>query len=87
MSSEEAFNYIPNVVEILFILEDDFLIWNSLYFLIELYYKARTTEIHKDLYTNWRPLCKHISKFHDSYAKPFQDLKRTLRIQGDVQWS
>ncbi len=40
MSPEEAFNYIPNVIEMLIKLDDDFLIWETLYFLIELYYSC-----------------------------------------------
>lgn len=75
LTSEEAYNYIPNVISILFTLEDDFLIWNSLYFLIHLYNIAKTTEIHIELYNNWKPLTEHISSYHESYNTPFQGLK------------
>ncbi|MNH84981.1 hypothetical protein D3C87_1789610 [compost metagenome] len=37
MSPEGAFSYIPNVVEVLLELDDDYLIWEILYFLIRLY--------------------------------------------------
>ncbi|SEB57735.1 hypothetical protein SAMN05443246_1158 [Paenibacillus sp. GP183] len=37
LSAEEAFNYIPNAVRMILLLQDDFLIWNTLYFLIRLY--------------------------------------------------
>ncbi len=45
MSSESAFNYIPEVIYILLQLDEDFLIWETLYFLIDLYRIAETTEI------------------------------------------
>ncbi|SEB93225.1 hypothetical protein SAMN05443246_2391 [Paenibacillus sp. GP183] len=80
MSSEEAFNYIPNVIEMLFKLDDDFLIWETLYFLIELYNIANTTQIHPFLERNWSLLKIHIKKYDDSYATPFKELKRHLRI-------
>lgn len=37
MSSEEAFNYIPNMIEVLFKLDEDSLVGETLYFLMELY--------------------------------------------------
>ena len=60
MSPEEAFNYIPNVIEVLFKLDDDFLVWVTLYFLIELYGLANTTQIHPYLEGNWSVLLQHI---------------------------
>jgi hypothetical protein len=80
MSPEEAFNYIPNVIEMLFKLDDDFLIWETLYFLIELYNNANTTQIHPFLERNWSLLKKYITKYKDSYATPFKELGRYLRI-------
>ncbi len=80
MSPEEAFNYIPNVIEMLIKLDDDFLIWNTLYFLIELYYLADTTEIHPFLNENWAILKNHIKKYKDSYSTPFKVFKRHLRM-------
>ncbi len=78
MTSEEAFNYIPNVIEILFRLDDDYLVWETLYFLIELYGIADTTQIHPSLESNWSVLTTHIKKFNDSYATPFNELKNHL---------
>lgn len=80
MSPEEAFNYIPYVIEVLFKLDDDFLVWETLYFLNELYSLADTTQIHPFLESNWSLLNKHIKKYEDSYATPFKELKRHLRI-------
>ncbi len=37
MSSEVAFNYIPEVVNAFLELDEDFLIWETLYFLMDLY--------------------------------------------------
>ena len=81
MSPEEAFNYIPNVIEVLLKLDDDFLIWETLYFLIELYCLADTTQIHPFLDENCSILTKHIKKFKDSYATPFGECKKHLRIK------
>lgn len=81
MSPEEAFNYIPNVIEVLFKLDHDYLIWESLYFLNQLYGVANTTEIHPFLERNWSLLDAHLKKYDDSYATPFMELKRHLRIK------
>ncbi|MGF9976981.1 ABC transporter [Viridibacillus arvi] len=81
MSSDEAFNYIPIVVEVLLKLDDDLLIWQTLYFLIKLYGIADTTQIHPFLDENWSILTNHIKKFKDSYATPFGEFKRYLRIK------
>jgi hypothetical protein len=80
LSPEEAFNSIPNVIEVLFKLEHDFLIWETLYFLIALYNIADTTRIHPFLERNWSLIIIHIKKYDDSYATPFMELKRHLRI-------
>jgi hypothetical protein len=81
MSPEEAFKYIPNVIELLLRLDDDFLVWETLYFLIELYSLADTNQIHPLLESNWTKLTQHIKKYEDSYATPFKDLIRQLRIK------
>ena len=81
LTPEEAFNYIPNVIEVLFKLHDGFLIWETLYFLIELYNIADTTEIHPFIKSNWSPLKQHIQKYEDSYTTPFKELMRELRIK------
>ncbi|WP_260858137.1 ABC transporter [Bacillus sp. FJAT-22090] len=80
MTSEEAFNYLPKVIEMLFKLDEDYLIWETLYFLIELYSIADTTQIHPFLESNWSELTNHIKKFKDSYSTPFKVLKNHLRI-------
>ncbi|MFC4322015.1 ABC transporter [Litchfieldia salsa] len=81
MSSESAFNYIPEVIYILLNLYEDYLIWETLYFLIDLYRIAETTEIHPTLDKNWSALREHIQKYEDSYSTPYQELKRFLRIK------
>lgn len=80
MSSEEAYNYLPEVIEVLFKLDEDYLIWETLYFLIELYDIADTTQIHPFLESHWSELTNHIKKFDDSYATPFRELKNHPRI-------
>jgi len=80
MNSEQAFAYIPNVVHMLLQLEDDFLIWETIYFLLQVYGIANTTEIHPELRNNWEALAKHISKYPNAYKIPFQELKRDLRL-------
>ncbi|MFT4417270.1 ABC transporter [Fredinandcohnia humi] len=81
MSSKEAFNYIPNVIEVLFKLDDDFLIWETLYFLIELYSIDDTTQVHPSIENNLSQLKQHILKYQDSYTTPFKKLMRVLRIK------
>jgi len=82
MTSEEAFNYVPNVIELLFKLHDDYLMWETIYLLINLYNIADTTQIHPYLNSNWSGLTNHIKKFNDSYDAPFQELKNQLRIKN-----
>jgi hypothetical protein len=81
MSSESAFNYIPEVIYMLLDLEEDYLIWETLYFLIDLYRIAETTEIHPILEKNWSALREHIKQYEDSYSTPYQELKRFLRVK------
>jgi hypothetical protein len=81
MSPEEAFNYIPNVIEALVNLDDDFLLWETLYFLMELYSLADTTQIHPYLESNWSVLKQHIKEYEDSYATPFKVLMEQLRTK------
>ncbi|MEI4771639.1 ABC transporter [Psychrobacillus sp. FJAT-51614] len=80
MTSEDAYSYLPKVIEMLFKLDKDYLIWETLYFLIELYSIADTTQIHPFLESNWFELGNHIKKFNESYATPFKVLKNHLRI-------
>jgi hypothetical protein len=82
MSSESAFNFIPEVVHMLLELEEDYLIWETLYFLMDLYRIAETTEVHPILVQNWFALREHIQKYEDSYSTPYQELKRLLRVKG-----
>ena len=81
MSSENAFNYIPEVLNVLLDLDEDYLIWVTLYFLIDLYRIAETTEIHPILEKNWSELKEHIQKYGDSYSTPYQEMKRFLRVK------
>ncbi|KZE64424.1 ABC transporter [Fictibacillus phosphorivorans] len=81
MSAEEAFNYIPNVVDMLLKLDDDYLIWETLYFLISLYNIAETTQIHLSLEDKWNELEEHIRNYDDSFGTPYNELKRYLRIK------
>jgi hypothetical protein len=81
MSSEEAYNYIPNVLDLLLKLDDDFLIWETIYFIIELYSIADTTQIHPYLESNWSVLTQHLKSYQDSYATPFKELKTQLRLK------
>ncbi|WP_235822229.1 ABC transporter [Gottfriedia luciferensis] len=81
MSPEVAFNYIPNVIEVLYKLEEDYLIWETIYFLITLYCIADTTQIHPLLESNWSTLTNHIKNYKDSYETPFKELMYRLRIK------
>lgn len=80
MTPVEAFDFIPIIIKQILILDDDFLIWNALYFLISIYSIAQTTEMHCELNRNWETFSEHISKYKDSYKNPYQELKRYLRI-------
>ena len=82
MSSDVAFNYIPEVVNELLELDEDFLIWETLYFLMDLYRIADTTELHPALEKNWSVLREHIQKYKDSYSTPYQELRRLLRVNN-----
>jgi hypothetical protein len=81
MSPEEAFDYIPNIIKVLFKLEEDYLLWETLYFLMEVYSFADTTQIHPYLENHWSALKQHIKKYENSYNTPFKELMRQLRIK------
>lgn len=81
MTSEDAFNYIPNAIEVLLNLDDDSLLWETLYFLMDLYCIADTTQMHPYLESNWSAFMQHIKKYEGSYATPFKELMRQLRIK------
>ncbi|MDQ0232590.1 hypothetical protein J2S19_003912 [Metabacillus malikii] len=81
MSSEEAYNYIPRVIDLLLELDDDFLIWETIYFLIELYNIADTTQIHPYLESKWSVLTQHLKNYPESNATPFKELKTQLRLK------
>ncbi|MFP3727665.1 ABC transporter [Priestia filamentosa] len=81
MNSHQAFNYIPNIVSMLLELKEGFLIWETLYFLIEVYGQADTTEIHPFLHSKWDALSAHVRNYPDAYQTPFHELKRLLRIK------
>jgi hypothetical protein len=82
MSAEEAFNYVPSVVDMLFKLDDDYLIWETLYFLINLYNIAETTQILPYLEDSWIKLEEHLRNHEDSFKTPYKELKRHLRIKN-----
>jgi hypothetical protein len=79
MSAEEAFNYIPNVVDMLLKLDNDYLIWETLYFLINLFCIAETTQIHPYLEDRWIKLEEHLRSYDDTCNTPYKELKRHLR--------
>jgi hypothetical protein len=85
MSAEEAFNFIPSVVDMLFKLDDDYLIWETLYFLINLYNIAETTKIHPYLEDRWIKLAEYLRNHEDSFKTPYKELKRHLRIRDQVK--
>jgi hypothetical protein len=80
MTSPEAFSYIPEVVHAILELKDEMLIWETLFFLIELYTLADTTEVHPILKKNWQQLERHISNYDEVKKTPFRELKRQLRL-------
>ena len=80
MDPEQAFAYIPNVVQMLLQLDDELLIWETMYFLLQVYEIANTTETHPELSENWEALTQRISKYPDVYKTPFQELQRDLRL-------
>ena len=83
MNSEQAFAYIPNIIQMLLQLEEEYLIWETIYFLLQVYGIANTTEIHPELKNNWKSLAQHISNFPDAYEIPFKELVRDLRFNEE----
>ncbi|WP_307336514.1 ABC transporter [Metabacillus malikii] len=81
MSAEEAYNYIPSVIDLMLKLDDDFLLGETIYFLIGIYNIADTTEIHPYLENNWFVLTQHLNNYQESNATPFKELKMQLRIK------
>lgn len=81
VTSQEAFNNIPDVISVLLTTKNSFLIGETIDFLHELYNIADTTEIHPNLKGNLSSINKHIEKYADTYGKDaFDEFKSSIRI-------
>jgi len=80
MTSEEAFQYIPVVIQELVKLRNGFLIGEIVDFLHAVYEVANTTEINPVLIQEKENLEGNIRKFGDEYSQQaFSEFKKSLR--------
>ncbi|WP_243293122.1 ABC transporter [Bacillus sp. FJAT-47783] len=81
MSSQDAFNYIPTVVNELLQLKTTFLIGEVLDLLHILYSKADTTEIHTELREKICKIERLVAEYGDEYSRnSLFELKKAIRI-------
>ncbi|SDM18029.1 hypothetical protein [Sediminibacillus halophilus] len=81
LTSQEAFDNIPDVISVLLTIKNSFLIGETIDFLHELYNIADTTEIHPYLQENLMIINKHIEKYADTYGKDaFGEFKSSIRL-------
>ncbi|MDX8045868.1 ABC transporter [Gracilibacillus sp. S3-1-1] len=75
----EAYDSIPTIIEVLFEMEDHFLIEETMDILLGIYHIADTTEIHP--FIEMQQIEQHLDKYHSVYGKVcLNELKRLLRI-------
>ncbi|MGG1629573.1 ABC transporter [Rossellomorea sp. NRS-1567] len=80
MTSEEAFQYIPVVIQEVMKLRNGFLIGEMVDFLHAVYEVANTTEIHPILIQEKENIEGVIRKFGDEYSQQaFREFKKSLR--------
>ncbi len=78
LSSEQAFEIIPDAVDLIIAQKDPFLIGECLYLLNSITVKSNTTEMHPYLLNKWADLDNY-SLINDFCAKRMQDLKKWYR--------
>ncbi len=79
LQSYEAFDLIPEAVDLILQQSDGFLCRECLELLLELSRIADTTEIHPSLDSKWEQVCNHVSQFGDYHKRRVGELKRWYR--------
>jgi hypothetical protein len=79
LQPNEAFDLIPDGVEVVLGQNDEFLCWESFMLLMDLIRVSETTEMHPDLEANWIILCSHASQFGEHHSEQVSELKRWYR--------
>lgn len=82
LSSVEAYDYIPTVINELVKLRHSYLIGETLDFLHSLYNRADTTEIHPIMKNELEHIQNIVSQYGDDYGRhALHELKASLRIR------
>ncbi|WLR42524.1 ABC transporter [Bacillus carboniphilus] len=81
MRMEEAFNYIPSVINELLQLESPYLIGETLDLLHSVYSIANTTEIHSELKNKIVNIDQLVCEYGDEYSKnSLSEFKQSIRL-------
>ncbi|WP_058306352.1 hypothetical protein [Gracilibacillus massiliensis] len=81
LTSEEAYNTIPDIVNVLLRMENSFLISETIEILLGIYNISNTTEIHPYFKENKLKIEEHLHNFADHEAiSLYNELKIFLRI-------
>ncbi len=81
LNSMESFELLPDAIDTILELEDSLLIWYMINFMISIYRKVNTTEVHTYLKNNLKDFEKHIKNHDDSCINAYEDLCKYLRIE------
>ncbi|MEC0303097.1 ABC transporter [Terribacillus saccharophilus] len=81
LSSSDAFAAILDVIDVLLLIKEAYLLNETLEFLGIIYNIADTTEIHPMLLVQWENITRHIQWFGDSYSySAWKDIQYMVRI-------
>jgi hypothetical protein len=81
LSSSDAFDAIPAVLDVLLHVKETYLLNETLEFLLIIYNTANTTELHPALLATCREIHCKLEQLGDSYSKSaWNELKQMLRV-------
>ncbi|WP_077304564.1 hypothetical protein [Terribacillus halophilus] len=81
LSPSEAFDSIPDILDVLLHVKETYLLNETLEFLLIIYNTANTTELHPALLATCREINCKLEQLGDSYSKStWVELKQMLRV-------
>ncbi|QXE02429.1 ABC transporter [Terribacillus sp. DMT04] len=81
LSSSDAYDAIPAVLDVLLHVKDTYLVNETLDFLLIIYNIADTTEVHPILLAEWHEINRKLEQMGDSFSvSAWDELRQMLRI-------
>ncbi|PGK51669.1 hypothetical protein CN918_28145 [Priestia megaterium] len=80
MSHKKAEELIPTVVTKILEEQNDYPVWETLIFLVDLHVHTKRLTMHPELNAQWTALSQHVSQFAISSGAPFKKLKNHFGV-------